>query len=128
METGGMKGRREEMTRETLHTTLKNAFKLPNIHSEYGMTEMFSQAYMGEKGLFTPMHTLRILTTEINDPFAPQKTGLTGQINLIDLANIDTCSFIATEDLGKVYKNHTFEVLGRLDVAEMRGCNLMINF
>jgi hypothetical protein len=127
METGGMKGRRAEMTRETLHETLKMAFNLPYIHSEYGMTEMFSQAYMQETNVFSPMNTLRILTTEINDPFAPQKIGRTGQINLIDLANIDTCSFIATEDLGKVHKDCTFEVLGRLDVAEMRGCNLMID-
>jgi hypothetical protein len=127
METGGMKGRRAEMTRETLHNTLKMAFNLPFIHSEYGMTEMFSQAYMQDSNVFSPMSTLRVLTTEINDPFTPQKIGRTGQINLIDLANIDTCAFIATEDLGKVHKDCTFEVLGRLDVAEMRGCNLMIN-
>jgi hypothetical protein len=127
METGGMKGRREEMTRTMLHETLKNAFKLPTIHSEYGMTEMFSQAYMQGTDFFKPMHTLRVLTTEINDPFAPQAHGRTGQLNLIDLANVDTCSFIATEDLAKTFKNGTFEVLGRLDTAEMRGCNLMVS-
>jgi hypothetical protein len=127
METGGMKGRRAEMTRETLHETLKNAFSLPNIHSEYGMTEMFSQAYMQGTGVFAPMPTLKVMTTEINDPFTPQIFGRTGQLNLIDLANIDTCSFIATEDLAKTYKNGTFEVLGRLEASEMRGCNLMIN-
>jgi hypothetical protein len=127
METGGMKGRRAEMTRETLHNSLKMAFNLPNIHSEYGMTEMFSQAYMQGSTVFAPMHTLCVIITEINDPFTPQKIGRTGQINLIDLANIDTCAFIATEDLGKVHKDSTFEVLGRMDVAEMRGCNFLID-
>jgi phenylacetate-coenzyme A ligase PaaK-like adenylate-forming protein len=126
METGGMKGRRAEMTREVLHETLKTAFQIPNIHSEYGMTEMFSQAYAQGTNVFTPMHSLKILTTEVNDPFTAQDFGRTGQINVIDLANLDTCAFIATEDLGKCYENGTFEVLGRMDTAEMRGCNLMI--
>lgn len=126
METGGMKGRRKEITRSELHQTLQNAFEVPAIHSEYGMTELFSQAYNKGGNLFTPAHTMKVLTTEINDPFCPTLPGRTGSLNIIDLANLDTCSFIATEDIGRVYNDGCFEVLGRLDVAEMRGCNLMV--
>lgn len=126
METGGMKGRRREITRAELHQTLRAAFQLADIHSEYGMTELFSQAYSTGGALFTPAATLRVLTTEINDPFCPTATGRTGVLNIIDLANIDTCSFIQTEDVGKVYTDGRFEVLGRLDAAELRGCNLMV--
>lgn len=132
METGGMKGRRREMTRAEMHRVLCDAFHLPGIHSEYGMTELFSQAYgqsliLNELTVrFTPAATLRVVATEINDPFCPVPSGRTGVLNMIDLANIDTCSFIATEDLGKVYADGRFEVLGRLDAAEMRGCNLMV--
>jgi phenylacetate-coenzyme A ligase PaaK-like adenylate-forming protein len=126
METGGMKGRRKEMTRAELHETLCAAFQVDAIHSEYGMTELFSQGYAKEGHLFAPCATMRVQTTEINDPFCPTKYGKTGVINVIDLANIDTCSFIATEDLGKVHANGQFEVLGRLDTSEMRGCNLMV--
>lgn len=126
METGGMKGRRKEITRSELHQTLQNAFEVPAIHSEYGMTELFSQAYAKGGNLFTPAHTMKVLSTEINDPFCPTLPGRTGSLNIIDLANLDTCSFIATEDIGRVYNDGRFEVLGRLDVAEMRGCNLMV--
>ena len=132
METGGMKGRRRELTRAELHRTLGAAFGVPGIHSEYGMTELFSQAYsqpafsIGENVLFEPAPTLRMIATEINDPFCPVATGRTGVLNAIDLANLDTCSFIATEDLGKVHASGRFEVLGRLDAAEMRGCNLLL--
>lgn len=126
METGGMKGRRKEITRAELHQTLKNAFQVNEIHSEYGMTELFSQAYNKGGNLFTPAHTMKVLSTEINDPFCPTLPGRTGTLNIIDLANLDTCSFIATEDIGRVYADGQFEVLGRLDAAEMRGCNLMI--
>ncbi len=126
METGGMKGRRREMTRAELHETLCSAFHLKEIHSEYGMTELFSQAYATGGSLFTPAPTMRVLATEIYDPFCPVAPGRTGVLNIIDLANLDTCSFIQTEDVGKVYPDGRFEVLGRLDVAEMRGCNLMV--
>lgn len=126
METGGMKGRRKEMTRVELHETLKNAFSVDAIHSEYGMTELFSQAYAKGGEHFTPATTMRVVTTEINDPFCTAGPGRTGVLNIIDLANLDTCSFIQTEDVGKVFADGTFEVLGRLDVAEMRGCNLMV--
>ncbi len=132
METGGMKGRRREMTRAELHRTLCETFQLREIHSEYGMTELFSQAYGSSDFLselsvrFTPAPTLQAIATEINDPFCAVPPGRTGTLNFIDLANIDTCSFIATEDLGKVYPDGRFEVIGRLDAAEMRGCNLMV--
>ena len=126
METGGMKGRRRELTRAELHQTLRAAFQAPEIHSEYGMTELFSQAYASGDALFTPAATMRVLTTEINDPFCPAMPGRTGVLNIVDLANIDTCSFIQTEDVGKVYPDGRFEVLGRLDAAELRGCNLMV--
>ena len=125
METGGMKGRRKELTRQELHETLRQAFRLDAIHSEYGMTELFSQAY-STGGRFVPAGTMRVVVTEANDPFALAPEGRTGVLNIVDLANLDTCSFIATEDLGKVYADGSFEVLGRLDVAEMRGCNLMV--
>ncbi len=126
METGGMKGRRREMTREELHARLKEAFKLSAIHSEYGMTELFSQAYSTGDGIFKPAPTMRVLTREITDPLSPQDYGRTGAINVIDLANIDTISFIATDDLGRVYEDHRFEVLGRMDNSDMRGCNLLV--
>lgn len=126
METGGMKGRRKEITRAELHQTLKRAFQVSEIHSEYGMTELFSQAYNKGGNLFTPAHTMKVISTEINDPFCHTLPGRTGTLNIIDLANLDTCSFIATEDIGRVYSDGQFEVLGRLDAAEMRGCNLMI--
>ncbi len=125
METGGMKGRRRELTRSELHETLRNAFKTETIHSEYGMTELFSQAY-SQGGTFTPAGTMRLMATEPNDPFCRVAAGRTGVLNIVDLANLDTCSFIATEDLGKVYAGGSFEVLGRLDAAELRGCNLMV--
>ena len=126
METGGMKGRRRELTRNELHDTLRNAFGVPAIYSEYGMTELFSQAYTSGGALFGPAPTMRVLCTEINDPFCTVAPGRSGVLNVVDLANIDTCSFIQTEDVGRVFPEHRFEVLGRLDVAEMRGCNLMV--
>lgn len=126
METGGMKGRRKEITKQELHASLKAAFNVSEIHSEYGMTELLSQGYAKGGQLFTPSATLQVHTTEINDPFCPAPFGRTGLINLIDLANLDTCSFIATEDIGRVHESGQFEVLGRLDIAELRGCNLLI--
>lgn len=126
METGGMKGRRRELTRPELHETLCGAFQVDAIYSEYGMTELFSQAYTRGGSLFTPAPTMRVLGTEVNDPFCPVAPGRSGVLNIADLANLDTCSFIQTEDVGRVYEDGRFEVLGRLDVAEMRGCNLMV--
>ncbi len=127
METGGMKGRRREITRAELHQILCEAFRLEAVHSEYGMTELLSQAYAVGGPLFAPAPTMRVLAHEINDPFCPVAPGRTGLLHIIDLANVDTCSFIATEDLGRVYADGRFEVLGRLDAAEMRGCNLMVS-
>ncbi len=127
METGGMKGRRRELTRSELHDTLKTAFKITAIHSEYGMTELFSQAYSTGDGLFRPAPTLRAFTREITDPLTLQKPGKTGILNLIDLANFDTCSFIATDDLGRVFEDGSFEVLGRVDNSDVRGCNLLVD-
>jgi len=126
METGGMKGRREELTREVLHERLKQAFGAAKIHSEYGMTELLSQAYSQGDGLFRPAPTLRVLIRETSDPLSFERAGRPGAINLIDLANLDTISFIATDDLGRAWSDHSFEVLGRLDYSEVRGCNLLV--
>ena len=125
METGGMKGRRKEITREELHKTLKDAFNAASIHSEYGMTELLSQGYSKGDGLFYPCPTMKVLTREVTDPLSIQQRGKTGVINIIDLANIDSISFIATDDLGKVYEDDSFEILGRLDASDIRGCNLL---
>ena len=127
METGGMKGRRKEITRFELHEILKNGFQVSNIHSEYGMTELFSQAYSQSNGIFYPSPTMRILTREITDPLKNEKINRPGAINIIDLANIDSCAFIATDDLGRYFEDGSFEVLGRLDSSDIRGCNLMVS-
>lgn len=126
METGGMKGRRKEITRPQLHQILKAAFGVEAIHSEYGMTELLSQAYSKGEGLYQPAPTMRVRTREITDPLTPQVPGKTGAVNIIDLANLDTISFIAAEDLGKAYPDGSFEILGRLDASDLRGCNLMV--
>lgn len=126
METGGMKGRRRELTREELHKELRAAFGVNNIHSEYGMTELLSQAYSTGAGIFRPSPTLRIMIRDRTDPFHLQPPGKTGGINVIDLANVDTVSFIATEDIGRVGADHSFEVLGRIDDSDLRGCNLLV--
>lgn len=126
METGGMKGRRREMIRSELHEVLCSAFRVQSIHSEYGMTELYSQAYSKGQGLFYPAPTMRVYARQITDPLAAEMPGKTGALNIIDLANLDTISFIATDDLGKVHPNGSFEVLGRLDNSDLRGCNLMV--
>lgn len=126
METGGMKGRRKEMVREELHMQLCNAFGLKSIHSEYGMTELFSQAYSYGNGVFQCPPWMKIVIRDPYDPFTTLANSKTGAINVIDLANIYSCSFIQTEDMGKVYDNHTFEVLGRMNEAQLRGCNLLV--
>ena len=127
METGGMKGRRKELTRAELHGVLGPAFGQSHIHSEYGMTELLSQAYSPGEGLFYPAPTLRVRTRELTDPLAARPPGRSGALDLIDLANLDTCSFLATQDLGTVYADGSFRVLGRLDAGDVRGCNLMVS-
>ncbi len=126
METGGMKGRRRELTRQELHTQLKEAFGLAHIHSEYGMTELLSQAYAPKDGIFLPAPAMRLLSRELSDPLQIRHDSQTGALNIIDLANLDTIAFIATDDLGRVYPDHSFEVLGRMDASDTRGCNLLI--
>lgn len=125
METGGMKGRRKEITREELHATLTNAFHVPVIHSEYGMTELLSQAYSKGKGIFHCPPWMKILIRETSDPLSWCAEGKTGGVSIIDLANIYSCSFISTSDLGKLYADGSFEVLGRFDFSDTRGCNLL---
>ena len=126
METGGMKGKRKEMIREELHDILCKGFGVPVIHSEYGMTELLSQAYSLGDGIFECPNWMQILIRDPEDALSYVKEGKTGGINVIDLANINSCSFIATQDLGKKYPNHSFEVLGRFDNSDIRGCNLMV--
>ncbi len=126
METGGMKGKRKEMIREELHEQLCNGFGVKAIHSEYGMTELLSQAYSLGEGLFECPSWMQIHIRDTEDALTYIKDGKTGGINVIDLANINSCSFIATQDLGKKYPNTTFEVLGRFDNSDIRGCNLMV--
>ena len=124
METGGMKGRKEEWTRAQVHGFLKERWNLQCVHSEYGMTELLSQAYATADGIFTPIPSLRALVRDVQDPLDTSLQGI-GALNIIDLANIHSCSFIATEDMAKVYVDGTFEVLGRMDFAALRGCSLM---
>ena len=126
METGGMKGRRKELVREELHSILKKGFGVNKIHSEYGMTELLSQAYSNGDGIFKCPNWMRIITRDTEDNLTIQKAGKTGGINIIDLANINSCSFIATQDLGKTYANNTFEIIGRFDNSDIRGCNLLM--
>ncbi len=126
METGGMKGRRKEMLREEVHAILCEAFHISNVHSEYGMTELLSQAYSNGKGIFRTPPWMKILIRETQDPFAYQKFERSGGINIIDLANVHSCAFIASKDLGKQYADERFEVIGRFDDAEIRGCNLLV--
>lgn len=130
METGGMKGKREEMTRPEVHDILKNKFSLKQVHSEYGMTELLSQAYSKGDGFFRSAPWMKVLLREYNDPFSiistsPTEKPVNGLINIIDLSNLHSCCFIATDDVGKIYKNNTFEVLGRRDMSDLRGCSLL---
>ena len=126
METGGMKGRRKELIREELHNLLKSGFGVNTIHSEYGMTELLSQAYSKGHGVFNCPNWMRILTRETEDALTLTAPGKTGGLNVIDLANINSCSFIATQDLGRVSKDKSFEIIGRFDTSDIRGCNLMV--
>ena len=126
METGGMKGRRKELVRDELHQILQNGFGEGAIHSEYGMTELLSQGYSKGNGIFETPSWMRILTRDTEDALTILPTGKAGGINIIDLANYNSCSFLATQDLGKVYQNGTFEIIGRFDNSDIRGCNLMV--
>jgi len=127
METGGMKGRRKEMIREELHEQLCKGFGVAKIHSEYGMTELLSQAYSSGKGIYYPPDTLKVLIRELNDPFNYQISRKNGGVNVIDLANVDSCAFIETQDMGKTYSDGSFEILGRFDNSDIRGCNLLLD-
>ncbi len=126
METGGMKGRRKEMIREELHSRLKKGFGVNSIHSEYGMTELLSQSYSKSGGIFISPPWKKIFIRDTEDPLSYLSYGKTGGINIIDLANIHSCAFIATQDLGKLHNSNKFEILGRFDHSDVRGCNLLI--
>ena len=126
METGGMKGRRKEMIREELHEILSKGLGVNNIHSEYGMTELLSQAYSNGQGVFNCPKHMKILIRDPEDALTYLNKGKTGGINVIDLANLNSCSFIATQDLGKQISETDFEILGRFDHSDVRGCNLMV--
>ncbi|MDB5120146.1 MAG: acyl transferase [Sphingobacteriales bacterium] len=126
METGGMKGKRKEMVREELHEKLCSGFGVPTIHSEYGMTELLSQAYSKGGGIFHCPNWMQVYIRDTNDPLTILSEGHTGGINIIDLANINSCSFIATQDLGRKINADSFEVLGRFDNSDIRGCNLLV--
>lgn len=126
METGGMKGRRREMIREELHDVLRRGLNVKEIHSEYGMTELLSQAYSQGDGLFRAPPWVRILLRDVNDPFDLDVRKSSGGINIIDLANIDSCAFVETRDVGKMHSEGRFEVIGRFDNSDIRGCNLMV--
>ena len=132
METGGMKGRREELSRKEVHQILSSKLGLKNIHSEYGMTELLSQAYSKENGIFYCPPYMQVLVRSEEDPFEiyasvpTNKQFKTGAINIIDLANLYSCAFIATDDIGKIYADNSFEILGRMENSDIRGCGLMI--
>lgn len=126
METGGMKGKRKELVREELHQLLRKGFGVDQIHSEYGMTELLSQAYSAGNGVFNCPPWMKILLRDTYDPLMLVSIKQTGGINVIDLANVNSCSFIATQDLGKLHEDGSFEVLGRFDNSDIRGCNLLV--
>lgn len=127
METGGMKGRRKEVTKKELHQELKNGFGTEEIHSEYGMTELLSQAYSLKKGIYNCPPWMKVLIRNSTDPFQISFKPSKGLINIIDLANVYSCSFIATDDIGEIKNENEFSVLGRFDTSEIRGCNLMVD-
>jgi len=126
METGGMKGRRKELVRKELHQILCKGFGVKKIHSEYGMTELLSQAYSKGNGLFFTPPWMKILIRDTEDSLTILPHNQTGAINVIDLANLNSCAFIATQDLGKRHQDDSFEILGRFDNSDIRGCNLMV--
>jgi phenylacetate-coenzyme A ligase PaaK-like adenylate-forming protein len=128
METGGMKGRGEELIRQAVHAQLCEKFNVSTIHSEYGMTELLSQAYSKEKGIFKCPPWMKMLVRDLHDPFSILSHDVTGALNSIDLANIHSCAFIATQDVGITHPNETFEVMGRVDNSDIRGCNLLTDY
>jgi hypothetical protein len=128
METGGMKGRREELTREEVHQILTKNLNVSQVHSEYGMTELLSQAYSLGSGIFEPSPTMKISLRQTSDPLSAAKKGKSGGVNVIDLVNTESCAFIATQDIGQTFENQTFAILGRLDNSDLRGCNLMYEY
>jgi hypothetical protein len=125
METGGMKGRKKEITRSEVHAHLTASFGVSSVHSEYGMTELLSQAYSKGNGIFHAPPWMKLLVRDEDDPFTVRESG-TGLLCVIDLANLYSCSFIETSDLGRVYEDGSFEVLGRIDNSDIRGCSLLI--
>jgi len=125
IETGGMKGRRKELTRMELHEQLCKSFGVGKIHSEYGMTELLSQAWSAGDGIFRCPPWMKVMIADTNDPLSYLETGRTGGINIIDLANFHSCPFISTQDLGRVFEDESFEVLGRFDNSDIRGCSLL---
>ena len=126
METGGMKGRKKEMVREELHSILREAFGVEAIHSEYGMTELLSQAYSQGHGIFRTPAWMRVMIRDMNDPLSYVEQGRSGGINVIDLANVYSCAFIETKDIGRQTADGSFTVLGRFDNSDLRGCNLLV--
>lgn len=126
IETGGMKGRKEEMTKDELLKILRNGFLTDKIYSEYSMTELLSQAYSLGNNIYQSPNWLRIMIRNLEDPFSYVEKGKTGAVNIIDLANKYSCSFIATQDLGKSFDNHQFQILGRIDHSDIRGCSLLV--
>jgi hypothetical protein len=120
IETGGMKGRRQELSKAELHAVLKEKLNLSFVYSEYGMTELLSQAYSKASGIYDTVPWMKVLMRDVNDPFTILPIGYTGGVNIIDLANLHSCSFITTDDVGKVYKNGDFEILGRLENSDIR--------
>lgn len=126
LETGGMKGRGKELVREALHSQLKTAFGVNHIHSEYGMTELLSQAYSTGDGLFSTPPWMKIQLYDAKDPLSAVQGKQRGGINIIDLANVESCAFIQTQDIGELHADGQFEVLGRFDHSELRGCNLLL--
>ena len=125
LETGGMKGRKKELTRYEVHEMIKDGFGVEKVGSEYGMTELFSQAYSKENGRFMCPGWMRVITREVDDPLAKSWFAHSGGLNIVDLANVDSCAFIATDDIGRMHKDDSFEVLGRIDHSEVRGCNVL---
>ena len=126
IETGGMKGTRKELLKEEVHNILKNSFKLKNIHSEYGMTELLSQCYSNGNNIFQSPPWMKILIRDVNDPLSIIENNKRGGINIIDLANIYSCPFIATQDLGIAFENNCFSIIGRFSNSDIRGCNLLL--
>ncbi len=127
METGGMKNLPNELTRKEIHKKLKKFFGVNSIHSEYGMTELLSQAYSVKNGVFKNPPWMKVFTHELNNPFKRTTKGKVGRLNIIDLANQDSCSFISTDDIGKSFNDYSYEILGRVDNSDIRGCNLLFN-